>query len=194
MKKIMVTIISIVLSMILIACDAKTSNSNSATSSVSTITTTSITTVPVTVSFTKPVVDWIIPQYVPGSIIEETTNENYIPSEENLYVSWRHRWAWGVIPGEVEDLVSDEESLTWNDHFKTLEMTPNGEPAEMCSVSYVKFFNISKADFEIAIERARETQYISPEDNPLDEFFELPNPDIVYTFDDEIISNYYRRE
>ena len=62
---------------------------------------------------------------------------------------------------------------------------PSTEPAEMVTVAFVKRFNISKEEFELAV--GKNSKYN-------DEDAELPNADIVYTFDNAIINEYYRRE
>jgi len=67
------------------------------------------------------------------------------------------------------------------------------EPIEMSVVRLVKHCNITLADFKEAFEKEQES-YILRGADVMHEDNELPNPDIVYTFDNEIINAYYRRE
>jgi hypothetical protein len=191
MKKIIVRSTILLFAILFVACNME--ENNYVTTSISVVNTSTNTSIS-EIGFTKPVVDWVVPEYIPGSVIEDKVDDSFIANEETLYMTFSHRYCWIMIPGPVLDLVDSDEKLTWNDYEKNLKRTSKGEPVEMTIVSFIKFFNISKKDFELAIKKAQETQYISSEANPAGEFFELPNPDIIYTFDDEIINNYYRRE
>jgi len=67
------------------------------------------------------------------------------------------------------------------------------EPSECWYVTVIKQYHIPKEQFETAvqIEAERRIQWgydLSEEEN------ELPNADIIYSFDNEIINAYYRRE
>ena len=66
------------------------------------------------------------------------------------------------------------------------------EPQEMALVTLVKHCNISKQDFNKAVD-----EYIkmcaSAGFDMAEEQFEIPNADIIYTFDNEIINAYYRK-
>jgi len=58
---------------------------------------------------------------------------------------------------------------------------------------FVEYFDISKESFELFVNTEKD---ISLENDEIltNEENELPNPDIIYTFDNEIIDAYYRRE
>jgi len=64
---------------------------------------------------------------------------------------------------------------------------------EMEMANYVRYNNIRKEDFIAAVQKDYELCLWRGEDI-YDEGAELPNPDIIYTFDNEIINAYYRRE
>jgi len=66
---------------------------------------------------------------------------------------------------------------------------------EMMYVMFIKYFNIPKEEFVIAVENQRLIHIKWGDDmtTPM-ESNELPNADIIYTFDNEIINAYYRRE
>jgi hypothetical protein len=94
--------------------------------------------------------------------------------------------------GEVRDMFSQEEV----DKFETQwdKEHPNSKPIETCMiVDFVQYFNIKKEDFEMAIKKWiywSQWAKVSIEN----EEYEIPNPDIIYTFDDDIINEYYRRK
>lgn len=65
----------------------------------------------------------------------------------------------------------------------------------MYTVSFIKHFHIPKDIFEQVCEelplwydRLYDGNYDKTEEQ-----YEIPNADIIYTFDNEIINNYYRR-
>lgn len=67
------------------------------------------------------------------------------------------------------------------------------EPTEMVLVSFIKEYKIPKSVFEEVVQRMAEDM-LNEGCDLSNEIFELPNPDIIYTFDNEIIDAYYRRE
>ena len=77
---------------------------------------------------------------------------------------------------------------------KHLESIPfEVEISEMTLFTFIKYFDIQKDKFEKAVvqdwQQKKEWGFdMAQEGN------ELPNPDILYTFDNEIINAYYRRE
>ena len=64
---------------------------------------------------------------------------------------------------------------------------------EMLLVSFIKHYNIQKEDFSAAVLQLYEWT-IEKGFDVYHEGAELPNPGIIYTFDNEIINAYYRRE
>ncbi|MCL2707467.1 MAG: hypothetical protein FWE97_04845 [Dehalococcoidia bacterium] len=113
----------------------------------------------------------------------------------------KYRAIYNVIHGEVSDLFDHARSNEFEDLLTSKHMV-NGiyvESDEMDTVTAVKFFNISREDFEEAIRREWDwkVQYALERGIEIeldDEGCELPNPDIIYTFDNEIINAHYRRE
>ena len=73
-----------------------------------------------------------------------------------------------------------EKSTNYGEHFD-----------EMYLVSFIKHFNIPREEFDKAVK-----EYISHRttEELKKEFWEAPNADIIYTFDNEIINEYYRYE
>lgn len=94
-------------------------------------------------------------------------------------------------------LVSDEEYEAWRK-----EIYADGQDAlkEMAMVSFVKHFNISREDFdrankdwaEIMQDSSGEPSTYNPYDYPEQGYYELYNADIIYTFDNAKIDEYYR--
>lgn len=94
-------------------------------------------------------------------------------------------------------LVSDEKYEAWRK-----EIYANGHDGleEMAMVSFVKHFNISREDFdrankdwaEIMQGSSGEPSTYNPYDYPAQGYYELYNPDIIYTFDNDKIDEYYR--
>jgi len=63
----------------------------------------------------------------------------------------------------------------------------------MALVSFIKHYKIEKDDFVEAVQREYEWALDSG-CSIYNEDCELPNADIIYTFDNEVINAYYRRE
>jgi len=69
------------------------------------------------------------------------------------------------------------------------------ETDEMDAVAFIKHFDVPRELAEKAIEELHEyVMSTSQNVDVYDEFWEVPNLDIIYTFDNEIINAYYRRE
>lgn len=71
------------------------------------------------------------------------------------------------------------------------------EPEEMPLVTFIKYFNIPREVMERELEEYRNGLYKEwiaqwGEDYPQTEYGELPNLDIIYTLDNDIINEYYR--
>ncbi|MCL2165555.1 MAG: hypothetical protein FWH55_14480 [Oscillospiraceae bacterium] len=84
------------------------------------------------------------------------------------------------------------DSLAVYDGTRTEQLVKEDE---MLLVSYAKHYNIGKKIFVEAVRQRYENSIITGwEDDIYAESAELPNADIIYTFDNEIINAYYRRE
>lgn len=59
--------------------------------------------------------------------------------------------------------------------------------------SFVEYFNINRVDFDEVIEEMR-VSAITYGLDLTDEFYELPNADIIFTFNHDIIRYFYRRQ
>lgn len=143
------------------------------------------------------------PKYVDGSIWLD-------PGKQDV-MEHRWIWYWGCTPvlyalGEArgcdyskiylpngKDLVRGyEESLVFaaGDGFKIL-------PEEMTILSAIRDFAITREEMEEIVEIMSDPEW-RDQNNGSDfsfnsEFYELPNVDVLYTFDENIINEYYRR-
>ncbi len=140
-------------------------------------------------------------EFVPGKTVL-LLNRYYPFSKEYSGFKYprKHRMIYYYITNYA-DLVSDEEMLEfWNYYIeKNKHISQNSEhlkePDEMALVSFIKYFNIPKADFESKNEQLKQAMQNEGEKfYHYTEIGELANADILYTFDNEIISNYYLYE
>ena len=123
--------------------------------------------------------------HVPGSITLHL--DEAFGSLVDISAPLQFRAIFYHIPGEILDLVDFAEASDWlrevgKDYLETMTLA-----------RFVKHFNISREDFELAISLMKERS-IARGDDPRDEFSEIPNPDIIFTFDDDIIRYFYRRQ
>lgn len=130
-----------------------------------------------------------LPEYKPGSI-------NLEPQDQDDYEFTRkYRIIYYQIWGEFTDLLSEDarqDFMNWADE----ESQKNGygeHQNEMLLVSFVKRYNISRTDFDKAVKAYVDARNKTGEDLNSEEN-EVPNGDIIYTFDNEIINRYYRYE
>lgn len=101
------------------------------------------------------------------------------------------------IPEMFQRLISDEEYEAWR---KDMYANGHDDFDEMVMVSFVKKFNISREDFDEANKDWAKTMQVlsgepltyNPYDYPEQGYYELYNADIIYTFDNAKIDEYYR--
>ncbi|MBQ2842553.1 MAG: hypothetical protein IJE72_05910 [Clostridia bacterium] len=105
----------------------------------------------------------------------------------------KYRVRYYSIPGPFADLVGRDKCREWE--LKYIHGV--GLPENMLMVDFVKAFNISKEDFEKAnLQLAKvlgknNKLMMNPLDYTNQEIYEIFNADIIYTFDDQIINEYY---
>ncbi len=109
------------------------------------------------------------------------------------------RYIYYSLSESYANLVEDQDEF--DEWYKAREISDDMD--EMLYVSFVKRFNISREDFDKATEeRIRiitEVRGRTPVTPPFDtaheaELCEVPNADVIYTFDNEFIKEYYKRE
>ena len=130
-----------------------------------------------------------LPEYEPGSILLEDQNYDDYDFERKYRITYYRIW------GEFLDLIAEEQVqdfYVWAE--ETHKQTGYGATQNtMFLADFVKRYHISRTDFDQAVNEfiinSNLDQYdIIPEE------YEPPNADIIYTFDDEIINEYYRYE
>jgi hypothetical protein len=117
-------------------------------------------------------------------------------------ISYYFRYCYYFGYGQFWTLVnSDEEFSEWLHTVPHLEeFYPNGSIKETPLISFIQYFQIPKEVFAAEIEKFRKIDLSDPDPdpdslfNPSGEWMEYPNLDILYTFDNEIINEYYKRE
>ncbi|MCL2356961.1 MAG: copper amine oxidase N-terminal domain-containing protein [Defluviitaleaceae bacterium] len=134
----------------------------------------------------SPVESWPehLPEHIPGSV----TLRSYIPGRHWSEGPMRFRHAFYWVPFEIINLIHYSEMGDWWD---TVESYIDDDINQ--TMRFVQYFNISREDFDAALERMR-SHGIRMGHDFSDELHELPNADIIFTFDDEIIRWFYRRE
>ena len=128
-----------------------------------------------------------------------TANET-LPTEKDAgggsLTTRKYRVRYYSIPYQFVLLVGEESYREWRN--KLGSQSPD-DTNEMVMKKFVQHFNISREDFEKAnLEFAKvlaegiiNFPLMNPKDYADQEVDEIFNPDIIYTFDDEIINNYY---
>jgi len=124
--------------------------------------------------------------YTPGTIVLDPA----VPAD---YAFEPHyRFAYYNIPSIFSDLATPEKR---SEYFDLIERTidVSKEPREMELVSFIKYCGISREDFDKAVQKdilfAKELGIDTTEEER-----EIPNANVIYTFDNELINYYYRRE
>lgn len=127
-----------------------------------------------------------LPEYRPGSVKLEPQDQDDYSFER------KYRLAYYGIWGYFTACLTEEETadyMQWVDEYN--KSTNYGETQEeMLLVTYIKRYNISRAEFDAAVEKMQAE--MPPEDGVIYEESEVPNGDIIYTFDNEVINRYYR--
>lgn len=100
------------------------------------------------------------------------------------------------IPASFVSIVGKKSFEEWEDVYLA-ENYPD-DSNEMVMLAYVKEFNISKEDFEKAnlkyahfIDKTYSHICLDPKDYADQEFQEIYNTEIIYTFDNNLINEYY---
>jgi len=126
--------------------------------------------------------------YLPGSI-------RIMPPEVALDLFLyepKFRWTYYGMASYHMALVDEKDFNEWRDKYE--EVTPKfTDPPEMLLVTFVKHFDIPKEKFIEATENLRKL-YEELEEDIYYEEWEIPNVEVIYTFDNDIINEYYRRE
>ena len=125
--------------------------------------------------------------HLPGSIrLDDRETDDYSFTR-------KYRAAYYIIWGAFTvGMVSEEEWEVFRDWFLDIVRETNygKDQNEMLLVSLIKHFDVTRDQFDSAVEIYVE-QCIEDGCDMKYEEYEVPNGDIIYTFDNEIISEYY---
>ncbi len=140
-----------------------------------------------------------LPVYEPGSIALQGFDADFLTFGERPYRYCYYEMSYAME--FIDLLLTEEQQKDCYEWFEEEgERTNYGEYRDECLfVSFIKRYNIPKEDFENALEKIKEDCKENNEtfhmiDGKLIEENEFPNPDIIYTFDEDIIREYYRYE
>ncbi len=126
-----------------------------------------------------------LPEYQPGSI-------KLAPVDAYFSFERPYRFCYYYMDFSFHTLRYGEDVFGW---LKELSAQTNNSETrhEMLLVSYIKHFNISREEFDQTVEKIRNEYVLAGYDLEKEEW-EIPNGDIIYTFDNEVINRYYRYE
>jgi len=132
-----------------------------------------------------------LPQYIPGSVRLHPGGAEGLQDEWLLRSTPQHRMVFYFLDGRFSAMVSVVEDRAFKERYT--DFTDG-----MMLMHFVQYFNISREEFDAVLEEVRAShERLAQEFSSFDlsfEQYELPNADIIFTFDPEIISHFYRRE
>ena len=128
----------------------------------------------------------IVPVYAPGTVelaeVDLVTGVfamfPFTPTKRYLYYGLP-TWLLELAPDNGDAFVDELEANK-----------DSSEPKEMRIVTFVKHYNIQRADFKKA---ANKECQLNKKLKLYGEAYEVPNANIIYTFDNMLIDYYYRR-
>lgn len=122
----------------------------------------------------------------------DNTKEDEIKTDNGggYIESGKYRQCYYDVPYDFVVLVGEEEYEKWYNEIYEFD------PDKSQFVSFVQYFSISKEVFEKTnLQMAKSFAEFNPTMRPMDyenqQTYEIYNADIIYTFDDEIINEYY---
>lgn len=128
------------------------------------------------------------------SLSATNNNESDIGGADLLPRKYRNNYY--SIPASFINIVGKKSFEEWEDVYLA-ENYPD-DSNEMVMLAYVKEFNISKEDFERAnleyahfIDETYSHICLDPQDYADQEMQEIYNTEIIYTFDNDVINEYY---
>lgn len=132
-------------------------------------------------------------EYVPGSVIINLDSE-VAPGTEKRKHRAVYYWLWG----EFMELIPPERSEEVYGKFRSIPKDADGDYTQCIYLVLIQALDLPKEEFEKAVEKKRqawiENGYIKEGQTVVSEWYELPNADVLYTFDNDLINYYYRLE
>ena len=118
---------------------------------------------------------------------EDISPQGLIERERNS--EFRYVYYFGAPPEVLELFPIEVQGV-----YFQLRGAVEGWPDEMVIVTLLRLYDIQRETFEDALQRAAERMVNMGWMDLSTEVYELPNPAIIFTFDNEIIDAFYRRE
>jgi len=132
-----------------------------------------------------------LPRHVPGSVTFRP--EHFFSSIVDFPDLMQFRIAFYTMPSEFLEIAERDEFQKWVEDFSQRE---GRIVHEMLLARFIQDFNVSREQFDAITEPIREAHERMAAQGIIDpncERFELPNADIIFTFDNDIIRYFYRR-
>ena len=183
MKRFILILVFVVLAFS--ACKISAPDNDSATTAATT--TEAISTVRTTVWRTNP--DTGLQEYVPGNV-QLSPEHDYFEGCESSDEKCSYRRIYYVIPGTFVDYYGERAGAFSESYYSKASET---EINEIAILSLIRYFDMPKETFielnnQEASLNALLAEYLDEEQ------MEVYNPDIIYTFYNDIINEFYRRE
>ena len=144
--------------------------------------------------YEEPDWDVVVPQ------LSENKVHMKFDGQEYHYVDWHigpdayiYRDGYYMIWGEFLELANNRPGKSLDEWVKL--RIAEADTAQTCNeaalVSFLKYFEIPKEDFETAL--AKFLSRHTPQELSWDYYWVLPDADTIYTVDNEVINEYYRK-
>jgi len=135
-----------------------------------------------------------VPRYIPGATELQPLESLIIAPYGGSTFIPQHRWVYYIIPGRLASLVDNDDFMIWNQEWRAADTGDSRD--QMMLVHFIRFFDISREEFEFVLEEMRaDNDWRASRGTDLScEMREIPNADIIFTFDPVIISYFFRRE
>ena len=102
-----------------------------------------------------------------------------------------YRHLYYAVDGFFINIVGQETFNKWAEEVLEKKHSPQEEPSEMMLKAMIEYFEVPREEFDKALQKLYDARTHGHDDMTKEEY-ELPNGDIIYTFDDEIINEYYK--
>ncbi len=137
---------------------------------------------------------------LPSKVNIEEKKQTNQPSIDDIggasITTRKYRDRYYSVPYQFAVLVGTDTFWEWDSQYDSEEYAANDK---MVIKEFVQYFNISREDFDranlefakVVIKGFGGTPVMNPKDFANQEIHEIYNSDIIYTFDDTIINDYY---
>jgi hypothetical protein len=122
---------------------------------------------------------------------QKTATEKWMGGDDS-YHPGTYRGRYQSMPVQFAKIVGIEKYQSWIS--VRMEEWANGNEEimnECTAVAFVKHFNVSKEDFTRANEEFKKFYLATPNYDPEDPLYEVYDVDLIYTFDNQKINEYF---